>query len=469
MAKGKSDGAEQVNKVTVADAGPSRKKLTFSVPKETVASSLGVSIETLMMEAELPGFRKGRAPRRLIEKRFGSAISRQAKETLVSQAYGKAVEDHKLRVLGNPVAKDMDKLELDPAKDFDFEIEVEVLPEFDLPKLDGIEVKKPKLDVTDKMVDDELKKLAIQEGSLDERQAPEPGDYLTGHAKMTGPDGKVAFDSEGIVVQVPPAERAPKGMIVGLVVDDLSTQLGLPTVGQTATVKTTGPENHENEALRGQALTIEYTPARIDRIIPLPTADLVARFGMADEAGLKMVIRDRLEGRVRVEQQGAMHAQVAKALLEQTKMDLPQRVTAEQAARTFERRRVELLYRGVDAAKIEENIAELRSASAGEAVRDLKLFFIVDKAAQELGVTVSDAEVGGRIAQIAQERGVRPDQMRQQIMQSNQLGAIWGQIREHKTMDAILAKAKVQEMPIEDYNKFINEQNAAQAGNARNG
>jgi len=455
--------AEISNKVTVSDAGPSRKRLSIQVPKETVASSLGLTIETLMVEAELPGFRKGRAPRRLIEKRFGGSITKQAKEALVSQAYGKAIEDHKLRVLGNPVAKDLDKLDLDPAKDFAFEIEVEVLPEFELPKLDGVEVKRPKMDVTDVMVDDEVRKLAIQEGSLEERTNPEPGDYLTGHAKMSGPDGKAAFESDGIVVQVPTAERAPKGMIVGLVVDDLTTQLGLPKAGDVATVKTTGPENHENEALRGQALTIVYTPARVDRIIAAPTTDLVARFGMADEAGLKMVIRDRLESRVRVEQQAAMHAQVAKALLEQTKMELPQRVTAEQAGRTFERKRMELLYRGVDPAKIEENIAELRSASAGEAVRDLKLFFIIDKAAAELGVQVSDAEVNGRIAQIARDRGVRPEQMRQQIMQSNQLGAVWGQIREHKTMDAIIGKAKVEDMDIEAYNKFIQAGNAAQA------
>lgn len=451
------------NKVSVSDAGPSRKKINIEIPADTVAQSLGLTIDTLLTQAELPGFRKGRVPKRLVEKRFGGAINQQAKEAMVSQAYAKAVEDNKLRVLGNPFAKDLANIEIVAGKPFAFEIEVEVLPEFDLPKIDGIPVKRPLMEVTDAMVTSEVTKLCIQEGSLEERTTAEAGDYLTGTAEMTGPDGKVYFQSEGIVVQVPPADKAPKGMIVGLVVDDLSTQIGLPKAGDSVTVKTAGPESHENEALRGIALTISYTVARVDRIIPAKEEDLVARFGMTDAEGLKGALRERMEARVKVEQQSAMRMQVARYLLEETKMALPQRVTSEQAARNFERRRMEALYRGVDPVAIEQQIAELRAASAGEAVRDLKLFFIVDKAAETLGVSVSEAEVNGRIAQMAIERGVRPDQMRQQLIQSGQAANIYGQLREHKAMDAILTKATITDLSLEEFNKAIEAENAKQA------
>jgi FKBP-type peptidyl-prolyl cis-trans isomerase (trigger factor) len=170
-----------------------------------------------------------------------------------------------------------------------------------------------------------------------------------------------------------------------------------------------------------------------------------------------------MEARVKIDQQSAMRMQVARYLLEETKMVLPQRVTSEQAARNFERRRMEALYRGVDPVAIEQQIAELRAASAGEAVRDLKLFFIVDKAAEGLGVSVSEAEINGRIAQMAIERGVRPDQMRQQIIQSGQAASIHGQIREHKALDAILAKANITDLSLPDFNKAIEAQNQASA------
>jgi trigger factor len=451
------------NKVTVADAGPSRKKLTIEIPAQTVTESLGFSLEAAISQAELPGFRKGRAPRRLIEKRFGSAVNRQARETLVGQAVQSAVQEHKLRVLGNPFAKDIEKAELASGKPFIFEVEIEVLPEFELPKFDGIAIRKPQIVVSDEMIENDLKTLGIQEGSLEERPTPEPGDYVTGHAKMTGSDGNTYFESDGIVVQVPPADKAPKGMIVGLVVEDLSKQLGTPKVGEKVTIKTKGPEQHENEKLRGMALTIEYTPARCDRIIPAPAADLVARFGMTDETALRQALRERQEQRVKIDQQVAMRTQLAKHLLEEIKMDLPQRLTADQIARNMERRRLELLYRGVDAAKIEENMAELRAASTFDAVRDLKLFFVLDKAAEELGVKVTENEINGRIAQMAQERNERPEKLRQQLMQNNMIGGVYNQLREHKTMDAIIAKTKVTELALDEYNKLIEAENKASA------
>lgn len=451
------------NKVTVTDAGPSRKKLTIEIPAETVTESLGFSLEAAVSQAELPGFRKGRAPRRLIEKRFGGAVSKQAKETLVGGAVQSAVQEHKLRVLGNPYAKDIDKIELTSGKPFVFEVEIEVLPEFELPKFEGLAIRKPQMSVTDEMVEADLKTLGIQEGALEERPNPEPGDYLTGHAKMTGSDGATYFESDGIVVQVPTADKAPKGMIVGLVVDDLSTQLGTVKVGEKVTIKTKGPEQHENEKLRGMALTIEYTPARCDRIIPAPPADLVARFGMTDESALRQALRERQEQRVKIDQQVAMRTQLAKHLLEEVKMDLPQRLTADQIGRNMERRRLELLYRGVDAGKIEENMAELRAASTFDAVRDLKLFFVLDRAAEELGVKVSEAEINGRIAQMAQERNERPEKLRQQLIQSNMIGGVYNQLREHKTMDAIIAKANITELPLDEYNKQIEAENKAAA------
>lgn len=449
--------ADRPNKVDVTTINPTRRKIRIEVPRETVDETLGTSLDTLMLEAELPGFRKGRAPKRLIEKRFGSVMKQQAKDQLVASAYQKAVEEQKLRVVGEPTSETLAKVEVEAGKALVFEIEVEVVPEFELPALEGVAIKKPLIPVTDEMVGKEMEKLCVQEGSLEEREKPEPGDYLTGHAKMTGKDkeGKDAtfFESDGIVVQVPPADKNGKGMIVGLVVDDLAKQMGQPKAGETVTIRAKGPENHEREELRGIDLTVTYRPARCDRIIPAAPADLAARFGFEDEAGLREAMKQRLQQRVLIDQQSVMRQQLARYLLEKTKMDLPQRTTAQQAERTFQRRRLELMYRGVDPMKIEENIAELRRQSAAAAAGELKIFFILDKAAEQLGVKVSEQEINGRIAQMAMERNMRPEQLRQQMIQANQVGAVFTQIREHKTMDAILAKAAVTEVPAEQFAK----------------
>jgi trigger factor len=319
-------------------------------------------------------------------------------------------------------------------------------------------VKKPTFDLGDALVESELQKVAINEGTLESRPQAEAGDYITGHALMVGGDGTKFYDLNGAVVQSPTADRNGKGMILGVMVDDFSKQLGSPKPGETFTVKCKGPENHEVEKIRGADLTITFKVDRVDRIIPASMDQLVAAFGLENADRLKELVRRRLEQNAMIEQQTAMRQQVCKALLDATTMDLPERLSARQAARTLEQRRLELMYRGVDAQKIEEHMAELRASSSEIASRELKLFFLLAQAAEKLNVRVDDGEINSRIAQMAFQRNMRPEQLRSELMQSNQISGVYQQIRDHKTLDAILSKATVTEMPAEEFNKQMEAQ-----------
>ncbi len=445
--------AELSNKVEITDAGPSRKKLAIEIPAGVVTERLEQSFSMAAVNSELPGFRKGRAPRQLIEKRFGAGIRQEAKQQLVAQAYSQAVEQHKLQVIGEPTSPTLEAVEVVPGKPLAFEIEVEVMPVFEVPSLDGIAVKKPTVNVTDEIVDKQLETLRINEGSLESREVSEPGDYITGHAVMTSDkDGTTFYDLHGAVVQVPTADKNGKGMILGVVVEDFAKQFGLPKAGQVATIKVVGPENHEVEALRGVPVTIAFTVDRVDRIIPATNDYLVQMFGLESEEKLREETRKSAEGQLRVRQMTVLRSQVSKHLVENTKIDLPERLTAQQAARTLERRRMELMYRGVSPQDIEMHIAELREDSNKTAQRELRQTFILNKAAEQLGVSVNEGEVNAYIVQMAQSQGARPDQLRQQMIQNNQIPGIVQTIREHKALDAILAKATVTEMDSEEYN-----------------
>src|SRR5690349_16912096 len=114
--------ADRPNTVSIADAGPSRKRISIEVPAGTVTHKLKEALDTLLGEAQLPGFRKGRAPRGLIEKRFGPTLREDAKKQLVSQAYTKAVEEHKLKIVGEPVADMLDRVKLEEGKPLAFDI-----------------------------------------------------------------------------------------------------------------------------------------------------------------------------------------------------------------------------------------------------------------------------------------------------------------------------------------------------------
>lgn len=450
--------AERPNKVEIKDAGPSAKLVSIEIPADTVAEKLRGSLDTLAVEAQLPGFRKGRVPKWLVEKRFGGAMRKEAKNELVSMALNKAIEEHKLRVVGDVASESLPKLEIEDGKAFSFEVEVEVLPEFDLPSLDGIPVKKPVFDVTDEMVADEVKKLCINEGSLESREEAQAGDYITGHAVMKDDKGTEFYNLKGAVVQKPTADKKGKGMILGIVVEDFDTQLGAPKPGTDVTIKAKGPEQHEVEGIRSAKLTITFHAERVDRIIPAPADQIVQMYGFETEEKLKETIKARLAERVKIQQQQVMHQQVAKHLLDTVKMELPKRLSTTQSSRTLARRRMELMHRGVDAHKIEEHMADLRTASSAQATRDLKTFFILFRIAEELKVTVHDIEVNQRIAQMAFQRNVRPEQLRAELIQTRQINEVFQHIREAKTLDSLLNKAALTEMPAEEFNKLMKDE-----------
>jgi trigger factor len=450
--------AERANKVQISDAGPSAKKLHIEIPAETVGEKLKGQVDMLSTEAQLPGFRKGRVPRWLIEKRFGTSVRKEAKLELARAAVESAIKENKLSLVSDPTIGNLDSVEIKEGSPLSFEVEVEVLPEFTMPALDGIEIRRPTMEVSDDLVTEEVNKLCINEGSLEPRDQAEPGDYLTGHAIMVGDDTKTEFyNLKGAVIQKPTADKNGKGMMLGIMVEDFDSQVGSPKAGQSVTVKATGPEQHEIEGIRSAKLTMTFQIDRIDRIKPAATEDIVRMFGFENEARLRDLIKSRLQQRVVVQQQMALHQQVARHLLKSVEMELPQRMTAGQASRNLDRRRMDLMYRGFDLPKIEEHMAELRAASSESAARELKLFFILHRAAEELRVQVTEGDVNQRIAQIAMQRNARPDQVRQELIQTRQAQGLVNQVREHKTLDAIVARAKISDMPSEEFNTMMAE------------
>ncbi len=444
-----SDNAS--NTVKIEDIGPCRKRISIDIPAETVNGQIEMAFASVSHEANIPGFRKGHAPRRLIEKRFGSYVKDETKSRLISAAYQEAVSDNELKVLSQPPAEAMDGIEIESDTPVHFEIEVEVMPEFDLPELKGIKVLKPDTDLPEGMIEEEIKKIAINEGSLDEREDSEKGDYLTGNAVMTDSEGTEHYNIEGAVVQIP--ENDDEGMILGVIVPDFAKQIGTPKEGDKLTVNLVGPENHEIEAIRGKDLTIQYEVVKVYRIVPAVIGDLVSKYGFNDEEQLREMVTTQLTQRAEVQQKSVMRQQITKYLADNISFDLPEGLTAQQAARNLERRRMELMYRGVDPNEIEQKMAELRSSSTESASSELKQFFIINKVSETMEINVEEPEVNAQLVQMAMQQGKRPEQVRDELIKSGQAQTLLQQIREHKTIDSMLEDAEIEEISSDEFNK----------------
>jgi trigger factor len=464
MATASAAAPETANDVRIEDVGPARKKLTITVPPRAVRDKLEQSIGTLLTESSLPGFRKGRVPRQLLEKRFGAAMRTEARNQLVAEAYAAAVEQQGLKPIGEPTpVTPMDDLKLEEGQALSFAIEVEVVPEFDIPALEGLQIKRPIMEITDAHIEQELHRQSMIFGKATKIEDTfAPHDRLIGRAVVTraGQEEPI-FEHDEVPVIVPTAENDGRGQVLGLLIDGLADTLRRHRVGDTVELHVKAPESHEREDIRGADLTISFSirsAAHIDPATPQQVAD---QFGLGTEEILREQIRLALEQRRDQEQAAAMREQVFEHLLATVDFPLPEKLSTASIARTLDRMRMELLYRGLSVDDVETRIAEVRADSEAETRKRIRLFFILHRLAEHLGVESSELEVNGRIASMAMQRRVRPEKLKQELAQTGQLGEVARQIREHKVADRIVQLGRLSDVPADEWNTMVAEKNKA--------
>ncbi|MEQ9454850.1 MAG: trigger factor [Phycisphaeraceae bacterium] len=438
-------------KVTCENAGPALKRLTIEIPAETIAEQVETSYSQLDDEAVIPGFRKGKAPRKLLERRFADTIRKDVKNQLLAQSYQQAIADEGLDVLGDPDVPGFEDLELPESGSLTFTAEVEVTPDLELPAFDSLEVVKTVREVTDADVTEEIEGLQKRLGNMVAGgEKVEEGDFVWAEVKVYeghGPaeDAEPVQDIPGTYIMINGEKAEYKGHVAGIVVADLGKRLAGKTRGDVERIEMTGPASHEDERVREKAITIDIKLERIERMQPASIEEVIPQVGVKDEAELRERVKEAAVGRIAQEQQQDQYRQVLDQLHEKVSIELPEKISGRQSIRLVQRKAMELSSRGVPNEEIQARLAELREASEAESKHQLKQFFLIDKASKDLDVDVSDQELNGRIAMIAMQQGRRPEKLRQDMMQRGEIEQLYLQIREQKTLDMILEKAKVTE------------------------
>ena len=441
MAEEKKDEAVEIkNIVTVADSGPCKKKITVEVPEEKIKEALADQFNELKRDAVLPGFRKGRAPMRLLEKRFGGDVSMQVKLKLLADASDAAIKDNEIDVLGDPDI-DHDKIELPETGALKFDFEAEVRPDFDLPEIEGIEVNKPAIEVTDEKVEEELDGLRRRMGIFEPRdgKAIEDGDQIIADAliKTEGVDEIDKKDNIEIAVR-------ENGFVGGVPVENLPEVLKGAKSGDNKKTTVDIPATFYNEELRGKKVEIEIHVKDVKELVPAELdEDFLKKFSMDDAEELRDKIRETHEQQADQQARQKMADQIYEYLIGKAEFDLPQSIVADQSQRIMQRQYSNLMMKGLKPDQIEEEMKKLQANSETQAVEQMKLFFIMDKIAEKLDIQVSPEEINGHIAQVAAQRGKRPEKMREELARDGSLAQFSLQIREQKCVEKMLESAKI--------------------------
>jgi len=430
------------NTVTIEEAGPCKKKVSIEIPEEAIKNATDEKYKELRKEALVPGFRKGRAPRRLLEKRFGKDTTEQIKLKLLIDASDSAVKDNELQPIGEPDV-DFENIELPAEGPLKFDFEVEVRPDFDVPQLEGIPVTRTKLEVTDEQIDREIERLQRWSGMWTPRKdgAVEPDDQIIADVllKAEGIEEEQKLDNIEIYVR-------QNGFIGEIPVEKLDELLAGAKDGETKQISVDVPKTYFREEYRGKKVDIQIAIKDIKWLKPAELDEnFLTRMGIEDENELREKTQDSLQSRLETQVRTQMSEQIYEYLLDNTNFELPLDVVAQQATSLLQRQYTNLMMRGLSREQLEEQLEQLKAGSEEQARKQLKTFFIMDKVADKLEIDASEEEINGHIAQIAIQQGQRPERMREQMERDGSLAQFRLEVRQNKCIAKLLETAKITE------------------------
>ncbi len=432
--------------VKIEKPGACQRHVTVTVAREDVDRYMTEAFDELKPKAAVPGFRPGRAPRKLIETRFKDQVSDQVKGSLLIDSLNQVSKEYEFSAISEPDF-DFDAVSIPDEGPFTFEFDVEVRPEFDVPAWEGLHLMRAVREYTDTDVDHQLTTLLKRYGKLVERDGPaELGDVLNVdlHVCHDGVQLRELSDVRFTLL--------PRLSLRDTELRDLDQLLVGAGHGDTRETTATISDGAENEALRGKpvAVSIKVREVRHVELPKLNQAFLDSIGGFEDADELREAVRGELERQSRFSQQRRLREQITAALVRGANWELPPDLVRRQAKRELERMVLELQASGFSMEQIQHYANQIRQNSLRATEAALKEHFIFERIAedQELDVTPADYDVEIRL--IAERADESPRRVRARLEKRGQMDALRNQIIERKVVDLICSKAHFTDVPLED-------------------
>lgn len=431
-------------KVTTQDAGPCRKQLSVEVPPAGIAEEYDEVLKAYVKVARLPGFRKGKAPADIVEKRYSREIAEDVRQRAVPRCYREALRQESIE----PVAiVGVSDVALARDSGLRFNLLVEVAPEFKLPKYRKISVKAEQAEVSDADVEEQVDALRRRLARFED---------VTDRALRRGDLAQVDF--EGTVDGQPVADVAPEAQGLGktenfwMLLDEPEMLPGAneglvgAVIGGERALDLTFPDDYRIAALAGRTAAYRFQVKAVrERIVPDVDEAFLKQVGVESEAALRERVRAELLEAAEQRRKAQLHDEIARFLLEKTKLDLPQAVV-EQETRTAAQHIVrDAVQRGATQEQLEAQSAAIVGEAQRSSQERVKLSFILNRIAVEEDIQVADEDVEARIEAMAQQHRMTPGQLRAEIAAHDGLDRLRGDLRGEKTMDFLLEHAKVKD------------------------
>src|SRR5438270_6099398 len=431
--------------VQVEEKPESISTLKIELPAEEVSKEWDTIANSFVRFAKIPGYRPGKAPRAVVDKRFRKEIQEEVTKKLVSKSYREAVEQKKLRVAS---LTNLEEVQFGDDKSMRFQATVVTAPEFKLPDYKNISVQLPDTKVTEQEIDATLERLRDQ-----------TADFVDAPERAAQMEDFVVIDFEGTMEGKPISEIAPnasknlhggKKFWLQLAPENFLPKFCEQIVGQkkeeTRTVIVDLPVNFLVKELAGKQTSYAVTLLQIKaKVLPEVNDEFAAKLLPGTTlTDLRHTIEHDLEHEKEHQVERAKEEQVINYLQEKTKFDLPPPLLRNETKRALTELVQRNRARGIPDEMLKEKEKELIETAAKVAYHRLKTNFILERIAEQEKIEVRKEDVDLRIRQEAQHYNISSDKMRKELEEHDGLNALAEQILLGKTLDFLKANVSVQ-------------------------
>jgi trigger factor len=399
------------------------RRLSITVPAARIAAERKEAVNRLARQARLPGFRKGKVPSQVMEKRFGQAIEQETIEKVIGAAYREALDRENLQ----PITQgSINNVEYENGTDLRFDVEFDVRPEIELDRLGGFTVMREAAVIDDAQVDQVLQRLREEQATWSDKASgtPTAGDMAT--VEITPLD-----DATTAAPQQPRQYQIVIGE--GQALPPIEDAIRTLTPGTEAEFTVDLPES-AGEGSKSHKLhmrLIELKQAEYPAIDDAFAKGVGAFESLAD---LRARVREDLEKEAERDAERRVRMNLLNEIIAANPFEVPQSMVNQYVEAMIPSRE------GADP----ERLHEARNQAAPEAADQLQRMMVIERIAEMEGLEATGDELEARVADLAARMNRSPNELRTQLRKSNRLAEIEREITEDKVFDYLKSLSTIQ-------------------------
>jgi trigger factor len=424
-------------KTTVERESPTKVRLLVQVEPSEIERLTSDTVKKLSQEFKVPGFRKGKVPRQIIESRIGKdAIRQRMLEEALPGLYTDAAKEESLQPVATP---DIEVTDFE-GDSLSFTATVEVRPDITIPNYKEMEIERPSVKATREEIDDRLDVLRKRFATLEpvSRNA-EVGDHLLIDVKTTINDEKIdEASANDFMYELGSATLAP----------EMDAELTGKRAGDIIKFTTVLPERLSKEhGGKDATMTVIVKEVNAKRLPEIDDdfAKTSSEFDTMEE--LEREIRDRIEEYKGVQADREIRNRLLDELIDLAEVPVPESLVVAEAEARMDALQREVRQHGMSLPDYLQVLnmteEELRAAQRRAAERSIGADFLLDEVAKAEGMNVNRAELDEEVEHLSKRAGKTPEELRSDIIKAGRVEALAGDILRRKVLDYLVEQANI--------------------------